>query len=90
MEMGPMHLWEQMTPIAKGVVVALVLLSIWSLYVSIDRLVVYRKAHKRRKYFFEIGHPGRLQHDEIRLKVLRNFLQRPGQIGGQRAADATA
>jgi biopolymer transport protein ExbB/biopolymer transport protein TolQ len=33
-----------MTVLAKGVVITLILLSIWSLYVTIERLIVYRKA----------------------------------------------
>jgi biopolymer transport protein ExbB/biopolymer transport protein TolQ len=51
MEFGPLHLWEQMTIIAKGVVVALLLLSIWSLYVTIERMLVYRKAKKQSLAF---------------------------------------
>jgi biopolymer transport protein ExbB/biopolymer transport protein TolQ len=51
MEFGPLHLWEQMTPIAKGVVIALILLSIWSLYVSIERLLAYRKARRQSMDF---------------------------------------
>jgi biopolymer transport protein ExbB len=47
MEMGPMHLWQQMTPIAKGVVLVLILLSIWSLSVCIDRILAYRKARRQ-------------------------------------------
>jgi biopolymer transport protein ExbB/biopolymer transport protein TolQ len=47
MEFGPLHLWEQMTPIAKGVVLALIALSIWSLYVAIERLLAYRKARRQ-------------------------------------------
>ena len=51
MEMGPVHLWAQMTIIARGVVVALLLLSIWSLYLIIERAVVYRKARKESLAF---------------------------------------
>jgi biopolymer transport protein ExbB/biopolymer transport protein TolQ len=51
MEFGPLHLWEQMTIIAKGVCVVLVLLSIWSLYVAIERVIVYRKARKQSLLF---------------------------------------
>jgi biopolymer transport protein ExbB/biopolymer transport protein TolQ len=47
MEMGPVHLWEQMTFIARAVVVALLILSIWSLYVTIERALVFRKARKQ-------------------------------------------
>ena len=51
MEMGPVHLWAQMTIIAKGVVVTLLLLSIFSLYVTIERLLVFRKARKESLNF---------------------------------------
>lgn len=56
MEFGPVHLWEQMTPIAKGVVVALIILSVYSLYVTIERWIVYRKAHKQSvDYIKQVG-----------------------------------
>ena len=64
MEMGIMHLWGQMTPIAKGVVLVLILLSIWSLTVCIDRLLAYRKARKQSiafaKQFTELLRQDRL------------------------------
>ncbi|NJN37239.1 MAG: hypothetical protein HC794_09625 [Nitrospiraceae bacterium] len=37
-------LWNAMGPVAKGVVILLVLLSIWSLYVIVERMLHYRKA----------------------------------------------
>ena len=54
MEFGPLHLWEQMTPIAKGVVIALILLSIWSLYVTIERVLAFRKAKKQSLEFAKL------------------------------------
>jgi biopolymer transport protein ExbB/TolQ len=51
MEMDPLTLWNQMTIIAKAVVVVLILLSIWSVYVTIERLIVYRKAKKQSLAF---------------------------------------
>lgn len=51
MEFGPMHLWEQMTFIAKCVVIVLILLSIWSLYVAIERLLAFRKARQQSLVF---------------------------------------
>jgi biopolymer transport protein ExbB/TolQ len=47
MSFAPMELWEQMTWIARGVIIALFLLSIWSLYVCIERLVWFSKAKKQ-------------------------------------------
>jgi biopolymer transport protein ExbB/biopolymer transport protein TolQ len=51
MEMGALHLWSQMSFIAKAVVVVLMLLSVWSLSVCIDRLVAFRKARKQSVAF---------------------------------------
>ncbi len=51
MEIGPMHLWEVMTSIAKGVVIVLLICSIYSLYVMIERLMEFRKAKKQSLTF---------------------------------------
>lgn len=51
MEFGPMHLWQSMGFIAKAVVVILVLLSIYSLYISVERVLYYRKARKQSLEF---------------------------------------
>ena len=51
MELGPMHLWETMTPITQGVVIALILSSIYSLYVVIERLAFFRKAKSQSLVF---------------------------------------
>jgi biopolymer transport protein ExbB/TolQ len=47
MEFGPMHLWESMGLIAKVVVVVLFLQSIYSLYVTIERWLFYKKAKRQ-------------------------------------------
>jgi len=44
MSFDPIHLWHQMTPIAKGVVVLLIVMSIYSLTVAFERFLYYRKA----------------------------------------------
>ena len=44
MEFSPMHLWESMTWIAKGVAITLVILSVYSLYVTLERYLFFRKA----------------------------------------------
>ena len=51
MEMGPIQLWTQMSWIAKGVALTLILLSIWSLYVTIERLIAFSKAKKQSLEF---------------------------------------
>jgi biopolymer transport protein ExbB/biopolymer transport protein TolQ len=51
MEMGLAHLWEQMSILPRTVVIILLLMSIWSLYVTIERALVYRKAKKQSLAF---------------------------------------
>ena len=51
MEFGPAHLWESMGTIAKVVVIVLLLQSIYSLYVTIERWLFYRKAKKQSLEF---------------------------------------
>ena len=51
MDFSPLALWESMTPIAKGVMVVLAILSVWSLYICVDRLLMFRKAGKQSLSF---------------------------------------
>jgi biopolymer transport protein ExbB len=51
MEFSPMHLWEQMTWIAQGVVVVLIICSVYSLYVMIERMMFFRKAKQQSLQF---------------------------------------
>ena len=51
MDFSPLALWESMTPIAKGVIVWLAILSVWSLYICVDRLVMFSKAGKQSLSF---------------------------------------
>ncbi|HSR68164.1 MAG TPA: MotA/TolQ/ExbB proton channel family protein [Acidobacteriota bacterium] len=46
-----MHMWEQMGWIARAVVIILVLMSIWSISVMIERLLYYRKARNQSREF---------------------------------------
>lgn len=62
MDFSPAHLWEQMTPIAKGVVIALIILSVWSLYISVERYLVFRKAQKQSLAFAKLA-TEHLKHD---------------------------
>jgi biopolymer transport protein ExbB/biopolymer transport protein TolQ len=55
MEFNVLELWGQMTIIVKGVVVILFILSIWSLYVTIERLILYRRAHKQSLAFARVA-----------------------------------
>ena len=51
MDLNPLVLWQQMTILNKGVIVILICLSIWSLYVCVERLIVFRKARKQSLLF---------------------------------------
>jgi biopolymer transport protein ExbB/biopolymer transport protein TolQ len=55
MEFSPLALWEQMTILNKGVIIILIILSVWSLYVCVDRLLVYRKARKQSLAFAKLA-----------------------------------
>jgi biopolymer transport protein ExbB/biopolymer transport protein TolQ len=51
----PLAIWRSMTIIAQGVVVVLLLLSVWSLYVSVERLILYRRAHRQSIAFARLA-----------------------------------
>lgn len=51
MDLNPLVLWEQMTILNKGVIIILIILSIWSLYVCVERAIVFRKARKQSLQF---------------------------------------
>ncbi len=47
MDMGIMHMWGQMGWIGKSVVLILAMMSVYSLYVSIDRILYFKKARQQ-------------------------------------------
>ena len=51
MELGFMELWNQMGGVAKAVVVILLLQSVWSIGVMIERFLMYRAARKQSEAF---------------------------------------
>ena len=51
MDMDFAHIWSTMSFVGKAVVVLLVLMSIWSVYVTIERLLVFRKAKQQSLQF---------------------------------------
>jgi biopolymer transport protein ExbB/biopolymer transport protein TolQ len=55
MEFSIVGLWQVMTPIAKGVVIVLLILSIWSLYVCVERILFFRKAQRQSLAFAKIA-----------------------------------
>ncbi|HSA96449.1 MAG TPA: flagellar motor protein MotA, partial [Acidobacteriota bacterium] len=65
MSMDWAHLWAQMSPLVKGIMVLLVFLSIYSVAVFIERLLTFNKARKQSvKFALEIGQL--LKQDKIR------------------------
>ena len=51
MEFSPVAIWESMTIIAQGVVIVLLALSIFSIYVMIERILFFRKAKRQSLEF---------------------------------------
>src|SRR5947199_8733871 len=47
----PIHLWAQMGPLAKAVVVGLFIMSAYSIGVMIDRVMAYNAARKQSRAF---------------------------------------
>src|ERR1700735_2503848 len=45
------HLWDQMGPLAKAVVVLMFIMSAWSIGVMIDRAIAYNGARKQSRAF---------------------------------------
>ena len=62
MDFSPVALWEEMTIIAKGVIIILAILSVWSLYISVERWLVFRKAQKQSLAFAKVA-TEHLKHD---------------------------
>jgi biopolymer transport protein ExbB/TolQ len=44
MDMSPVELWKAMGPLAKGVVILMVLMSIYSIWIMIERLILFTQA----------------------------------------------
>ena len=51
MSFGPVEIWQSMTWIARIVAIILLLMSIWSLYVTIERLLTFSRAKKQSLEF---------------------------------------
>src|SRR3954452_17583413 len=51
MDLNPLVIWQQMSPINKIVIVILLGLLVWSLYVCVERLIVFSKARKQSLLF---------------------------------------
>jgi biopolymer transport protein ExbB/biopolymer transport protein TolQ len=53
MQINLTELWHQMGPLAKGVVFVLLFMSIWSLWVAIDKYLLFSRAKKQSIKFAE-------------------------------------
>ena len=62
MDFSILGLWQTMTPIAQGVVIALLILSVWSLYISVERVLFFRKAQRQSLAFAKLATEN-LKHD---------------------------
>lgn len=51
MQFGLQEIWDSMTVLNKGVAIILILMSIWSLYVTIERMLTFRKAKQQSLEF---------------------------------------
>ena len=54
MSFNPVDLWNTMTPLAKGVALLLVLMSVYSLTVAVERFIYYAKAKKQSLQFAQL------------------------------------
>jgi biopolymer transport protein ExbB/TolQ len=61
-------LWENMSLINKGVVIILILLSVWSLYVCVERWLLFRKARKQSLEFARLA-TDHLKHDRPKAAI---------------------
>jgi|HubBroStandDraft_3_1064219.scaffolds.fasta_scaffold01834_4 biopolymer transport protein ExbB len=68
MDLNPIALWNTMTFLTKGVVIILLLLSIWSLYVCIERYIIFRKAKKQSLNFVKLA-ADHIKHDRAQAVI---------------------
>ncbi len=68
MDFSIVGMWESMTIIAKLVVIVLLILSVWSLYIAVERVLTFRKAEKQSLAFAKIA-TDHLKHDRPQAVV---------------------
>src|SRR5216684_4443358 len=68
MSFNPVELWNTMTPLAKGVCVLLILMSIYSLTVAVERFIYYNKAKKQSLAFAKLV-TGFLKQDKLQEAI---------------------
>ena len=68
MSFDPVELWHTMTPLAKGVAILLILMSVYSLTVAVERFIYYNKAKKQSLAFARLV-TGFLKQDKLQEAI---------------------
>ena len=68
MDMSPAGLWASMGFIARAVAVILLIMSIWSLYITVERMLLYNKARKQSLAFARIA-TDHMKHDRAQAAI---------------------
>ena len=68
MSFNPVDLWNTMTPLAKGVALLLVVMSVYSLTVAVERFIYYSKAKKQSLAFARLV-TGYLKQDKLQEAI---------------------
>lgn len=68
MSFDPIDLWHTMTPLAKGVSVLLILMSVYSLTIAVERFIYYSKAKKQSLAFARLV-TGYLKQDKLQEAI---------------------
>lgn len=68
MDLSPAGLWASMGFIARAVAIILLLMSIWSLYIMVERILLYNKARKQSLAFARIA-TDHMKHDRAQAAI---------------------
>jgi len=68
MDLSPAGLWASMGFIARAVAVILLIMSIWSLYISVERVLLYNKARKQSLAFARLA-TDHMKHDRAQAAI---------------------
>ncbi|HEV7668211.1 MAG TPA: MotA/TolQ/ExbB proton channel family protein [Thermoanaerobaculia bacterium] len=68
MDLSPSGLWASMGFIARFVAVLLLIMSIWSLYISFDRVLLFNKARKQSLAFARLA-TDHMKHDRAQAAI---------------------
>lgn len=68
MDLSPAGLWASMGFIARAVAVILLIMSIWSLYITVERVLLYNKARKQSLAFARLA-TDHMKHDRAQAAI---------------------